>query len=225
MTYSYGSTPNVLTPQPTSNWASESWTLNPSLTTSTHVYYDATSGSPDFHYPARIAINYSAGTTANTQIWETATGTNYNGSALTPYLQISSSTGGSGSSTATYTGPNGTPSNVVTFNKVLITVTSNFPGTQNVNVPYVTWNFPHLSCGDTTYVSVTHTAATSYHTTYTLHDDTGQIGTILVGTGATATANTSFIISDRWLYVKDPTGATIGAKHFSCKRKVHCNFW
>ena len=99
--------------------------------------------------------------------------------------------------------------------------------TEGVNQPYVTWSFPHRSCGQHTYVSVTHTQATSSATTYTVHDDTGQIGSILVGTGATATANFQFTISSRTLQVKDPSGSVIGTRVFTCtqRKKVHCNFW
>lgn len=99
--------------------------------------------------------------------------------------------------------------------------------TEGVNAPYVTWNFPQRVCGQNTYVSVTHTEATSSATTYTVHDSTGQIGTILVGTGSTASANFAFTISDRTLQVKNSAGAVIGSKVFTCgsKKKVHSNFW
>lgn len=101
-------------------------------------------------------------------------------------------------------------------------------GTEGVNVPFVTWYFPNRSCGSSTYVGVTHTAATSSATTYTVHDESGQIGTITVGTGATATANFSFTISARTLTVKDASGSELSNRVFDCsglKRKVHSNFW
>ena len=129
MSYTYGSTPTSLTPvggswlAPLPGGVIETWILNTALTTSTHVYYDADPTLPNHHTPARIAIDYSSGTTANAQVWETATGI----SGFTPYLEIGS-TGGAGDSQAVYTGPNGTPANVVTFDKVFIDVTSSGGG-------------------------------------------------------------------------------------------------
>lgn len=103
--------------------------------------------------------------------------------------------------------------------------TSGNTGTESVNLPYVTWAFPHRPCGATTYVSVTHTAAMSNATTYTVHDHTGQIGTIVVGTGATDSANFGFTISHRTITVKDSSGNPIATKMFTCSKKVSCNFW
>ena len=103
--------------------------------------------------------------------------------------------------------------------------------TEGVNAPYVTWNFPHRKCGETTGVSVTHTVAQSVATTYYVHElGLGQIGTILVGTGAypstSGSANYAFTISARTLQVKDANGSVLGTKVFSCRsRKVHSNFW
>ena len=103
--------------------------------------------------------------------------------------------------------------------------------TEGVNLPYVTWGFPHRSCGETTYVSVTHTVAQSVATTYYVHElGVGQIGTIVVGTGAhpsiSGSANYSFTISSRTLQVKDSNGSVLGTKVFSCRnKKVFSNFW
>jgi hypothetical protein len=100
-----------------------------------------------------------------------------------------------------------------------------------VNVPYVTWYFPDFVCGQNTYVGVTHTVAQSSSTTYYVHElGVGQIGTIIVGTGAYpsnfGSANFGFTISDRTIQVINPGGAMIGQKVFSCgKKKVHANFW
>ena len=98
-------------------------------------------------------------------------------------------------------------------------------GTEGVNTPYVTWPFANRSCGQTAYAAVTHTQATSSATSYTVHDHTGQIGTITVGTSSTATANFGFTISARTLQVKDSSGSLIGTRVFTCNRKVFCNFW
>lgn len=99
-------------------------------------------------------------------------------------------------------------------------------GTLGVNVPYVTWLFPSRSCGQNTFVSVTNTASTSTAMTYTVHDSTGQVGSILVGTGSTDTANYSFTISAGTMVVKDSSGSSIGAKMFTCSgKKVFSNFW
>lgn len=105
-------------------------------------------------------------------------------------------------------------------------------GTEGVNAPYVTWGFPHRNCGETTYVSVTHTVAQSVATTYYVHElGVGQIGTILVGTGAypstSGSANYAFTISARTLQVKDANGSLLGTKVFDCssRKKVHSNFW
>lgn len=103
--------------------------------------------------------------------------------------------------------------------------------TEGVNSPYVTWNFPNRSCGETTAVSVTHTVAQSVATTYYVHElGVGQIGTILVGTGAypstLGSGNFTFTISARTLQVKDANGSVLSTRVFSCQnRKVHCNFW
>jgi len=100
-------------------------------------------------------------------------------------------------------------------------------GTLSVNQPFVTWHFSNRSCGESTYVSVTHTKATSSATTYTVHDlNTGQIGTITVGTGSSATANFGFTISARTLQVRDDNGSTLSTKVFTCgSKKAFCNFW
>jgi hypothetical protein len=102
---------------------------------------------------------------------------------------------------------------------------------EGVNVPYVTWAFPSRSCGETTYVQVTHTVAQSVATTYYVHElGVGQIGTILVGTGAhpntSGSANYGFTISARTLQVKDASGSVLGTRVFTCRnKKVHSNFW
>lgn len=139
MSYNYGNTQLVITPT-SGSWAAETWTLNQSLTTSDYVFYDATVHANVPHLPSRIAIKYSAGSTANAQLWESATYSNAANNAGGTYLVISSSTGGSGSSTATYTGPNGSPSNVVTFNKVLIDVTQSNMGLNSLNSGTATQN-------------------------------------------------------------------------------------
>ena len=75
-------------------------------------------------------------------------------------------------------------------------------------------------------MSVTNTASTSSAITYTVHDDTGQIGTILVNTGSTASANFGFTVSARTLQVKDPSGSPLSTRVFTCgSKKVFCNFW
>lgn len=100
-------------------------------------------------------------------------------------------------------------------------------GTEGVNTPYVTWHFPSRSCGSTTYVSVTHTEATTNGTTYTVHDETGLIGAILVGTASDASANFPFTISARTLRVMNASSSqTLSTRVFTCPRKkVHLNFW
>lgn len=100
-------------------------------------------------------------------------------------------------------------------------------GTEGVNTPYVTWHFPNRSCGETTYVSVTHTEATTNATTYTVHDSTGQIGTITVGTASDATSNFNFTISARTLQVKNASGTQVlSTRVFTCgSKKRHSNFW
>merc|ERR1712097_152530 len=86
----------------------------------------------------------------------------------------------------------------------------------SVNDPYVTWIYADRPCGQTAYVSVTNTQATSSATIYTVHDNTGQIDTILVNTGATASANVAFTISARTLQVKDPSGEVLSTRVFTC---------
>jgi len=100
-------------------------------------------------------------------------------------------------------------------------------GTEGVNTPYVIWGFPNRSCGETTFVSVTHTEATTSATTYTVHDETGQIGTIVVGTASDASANFGFTISSRTLQVKNADGSQVlSSRVFTCgPKKVFCNFW
>jgi len=114
----------------------------------------------------------------------------------------------------------------VTSDMLWTVPTNNGTGTEGVNTPYVTWLFPNRSCGDTTFVSVTHTEATSNATTYTVHDETEQIGTILVGTASDASANFGFTISARTLYVKNAAGSSISTRVFTCgTKKVHSNCW
>jgi len=233
MTYSYGTTPTTLTPD-SGSWSSETWTLNTSLTTSTHVYYDATPGAPNHHYPARIAIDYSAGSTANTQVWETATGTNYNGSTLSPYLTITS-TGGSGDSTAVYSGPGGSPANMVTFTKVLIDVSSSGGGTttESVNTGSVTQNM-------TGGLSFVVDAGSDASETYIIQLDGVQKATISPsGVGPwflnytfaehTAIGYGTWSLIDQSGAIATPltTTNTSGppASTTNSRRKVFCNFW
>ena len=102
------------------------------------------------------------------------------------------------------------------------------------NVPYVTWYFPDFVCGQTTSVGVTHTVAQSSSTTYYVYElGVGQIGTIIVGTGAypstLGSGNFPFTISSRTIQVISPGGALLGQKVFTCPissgKKVHTNFW
>jgi len=102
--------------------------------------------------------------------------------------------------------------------------------TESVNVPYVTWNFPTHGCGLNTYVSVTHTEPQSSSTTYLVYQfGYGQIGTIIVGTGANSASgsgNFQFTVTDRTIQIINPAGSVIGSKAFSCDvKKVHGNFW
>lgn len=133
MSYSYGNTPTTITPV-SGNWAgpptNETWILNTALTTATHVYYDCDPTLPNHHTPARIAINYASGTTANAQVWETASGI----SGFSPYLQIDPNLGGAGDSQARYTGPNGTPANMVTFDKFFVDVSGAGPTVTEITV-------------------------------------------------------------------------------------------
>jgi len=102
-------------------------------------------------------------------------------------------------------------------------------GFLNVNAPYVTWIYADRPCGQTAYVSVTNTESTNSASTYTLHDtELGQIGTITVGTGSTASANVAFTISARTLHVKDSNSSILpsGTRVFTCGvKKACCNFW
>ena len=170
----------------------------------TAITYDSTTGWSDHTGGYDFPSKFGTSATDATAITPPASATTlylYDGSSLLCVLNTGvSSGGGSGGGSGT----------------VL----------HGVNTPNVTWNFPHRPCGATTYVSVTHTATTSSATTYTVHDDTGQIGTILVGTGSTATANFSFTISARTLHVKDSSGSILSTRVFTCGgKKVFCNFW
>jgi len=99
-------------------------------------------------------------------------------------------------------------------------------GSLGQNPPVVEWLFPGRACGLTTYVRVSHVFGISPAQTYTLHNDTGQIGTILVGTAAGANASVGFTIAEGIFVVKS-NGVPIASKTFSCttRRKVCCNFW
>lgn len=248
MTYSYGTTPTTLTPT-SGSWSSETWTLNTSLTTSTHVYYDATAGAPTHHTPARIAIDYSAGSTASTQVWETATGTNYNGSTLSPYLTITS-TGGSGDSTAVYSGPGGSPANVVTFTKVFIDVSSSGGGA-GTNA---------LASGSLSYDFITETItweilavspSSGSNDVYSVGNNHGaSIGPLSHTNGQTSSADitSNQALTGTWIlyHVKNPGNVNIVTRQLdqliigagnnnnnsgnnnnnsAAKRKVSCNFW
>lgn len=104
-------------------------------------------------------------------------------------------------------------------------------GTESVNVPYVTWIFADdwRPCGQLMYVRVAHTAATSSVTSYGVYDNTGLLGTIVVGTGATDQASHAFIKSARTITVKDSSGSVLATRVFTCnttgKKKANCNFW
>lgn len=122
-------------------------------------------------------------------------------------------------------------SDIFTFNESDAFVSSGGgTGTEGVNTPYVTWGYPNRSCGENAFVSVTHTVAQSFVTTYYVHElGVGQIGTIFVGTGAypstSGAGNYSFTISDRTLQVKNASGHVLGTKVFTCSKKVFSNFW
>ena len=109
-----------------------------------------------------------------------------------------------------------------------------FGSSSSPPLPYVTWYFPSHVCGQNTYVGVTHINAQSNSTTYYVHElGVGQIGTIIVGTGAypstSGTGNFLFNISARTIQVISPGGALLGQKVFTCPissgKKVHTNFW
>jgi len=96
--------------------------------------------------------------------------------------------------------------------------------TEGVNTPSVLWGLDPV-CGQQSYVGVFHSESQQVPFTYTIHDSTGQIGTVTVGTNASLSNLFYFTVSSGLISVYASDGTLIGSKVFTCGRKGSLNFW